>query len=158
MLGGGAKRRCGPRARPRGWRPALISGLAAATALAITGAGAGAGTALAASSAVAPHAEQAQATPAMPQIVPKPVSMTVGSGQFTVTAGTRIAVVAGSAAAQPVAQDLASYLRPAPGYRLPVAPGPSGPRPITLAPRPHGPRSATPDGEGSPLHPTSPRG
>jgi len=107
-------------ARRRRRRPVLISGLAAATALAITGAGAGAGTALAASSAVASpaaqaHAARAQATPAMPQIVPKPVSMTAGSGQFTVTAGTRIVVAAGSAAAQRVAQALASYLRPATG-------------------------------------------
>src|SRR5260370_36098794 len=148
MLGGGAKRRCGPRARPRGWRPALISGLAAATALAITGAGAGAGTALAASSAVAPHAEQAQATPAMPQIVPKPVSMTVGSGQFTVTAGTRIAVVAGSAAAQPVAQDLASYLPPATRYPPPVLPAPTLPSAITRAVSRQGSVSGCPGDKG----------
>ncbi len=147
-------------ARRRRRRPVLISGLAAATALAITGAGAGAGTALAASSAVASpaaqaHAARAQATPAMPQIVPKPVSMTAGSGQFTVTAGTRIVVAAGSAAAQRVAQDLASYLRPATGYPLPVVPGAGGPGAITLALGSQGAVSGDPDGEGYRLNVTS---
>jgi hexosaminidase len=63
---------------------------------------------------------------AMPSIVPKPVSMTLGHGQFTLTARTGIVVTPGSAAALPVARDLAGYLRPATGYRLPVVAGPHG--------------------------------
>ena len=55
-----------------------------------------------------------------PQIIPKPVSMTVGSGQFTVTNHTRI-IARGDATE--IAQDLADYLRPATGFPLPVASG-----------------------------------
>jgi hexosaminidase len=54
------------------------------------------------------------------QIIPAPVSMSVGSGQFRVTWHTRIIA---RGAAKDVAQDLAGYLRPATGYPLPVASG-----------------------------------
>jgi hexosaminidase len=139
--------------RCRRWRPAFIFSLAAATALTVSGAGAG--TALAASSAS--QATQAQAISPMPQIVPKPVSLTAGSGQFALTAGTRIVVAGGSAAALPVAQDLASYLRPATGYRLPVVPGTSEPGAITLALGSQGAVPGDPDGEGYRLNVTSTR-
>jgi hexosaminidase len=59
---------------------------------------------------------------AAPQIVPKPVSTTVGHGHFTLTEHTRI--VAGHGAGT-VAGGLAGYLRPATGYRLPVVTGPA---------------------------------
>jgi len=56
--------------------------------------------------------------------------MKAGSGQFTLSSGAR--VVAGSAAAAPVAADLAGYLRPATGYRLPAVTGTSRPGDILL--------------------------
>lgn len=60
----------------------------------------------------------APASQQMPAIVPKPVTMTTGAGQFTLTPHTQIA--AGSPQALAVANDLAGDLRPATGYRLPV--------------------------------------
>jgi hexosaminidase len=59
-----------------------------------------------------------------PQIIPKPVSMSTGSGTFTLTANTHI--VATTQAAMAVGKDLAADLTPATGYALPVesaAPG-----------------------------------
>ncbi len=57
-------------------------------------------------------------------IVPKPVSAKVGSGRFTLTRSARIvATPGGGAAALRVARDLAGYLRPATGYRLPAVAG-----------------------------------
>jgi hexosaminidase len=130
--------------RRRRLRTAFISSLAVVAALAVTGVGAGAGTALAASSAS--RGAPAGATPPMPQIVPKPVSMTMGSGSFTISSGTRI--VAASRQAAPVAEDLAGYLRPATGYRLPVVPGTSEQGAITLVLSSQGAVSGDPDGEG----------
>jgi hexosaminidase len=102
----------------RRYRTLTISGLAVAAALALTGAGAGsaalAGTAGANGTAGVTTAGTASGGP---QIVPEPVSVTAGRGRFALTAGTRI--VAGPGAAS-VAGDLAGYLRPATGYRLPV--------------------------------------
>ncbi|GAA5189783.1 family 20 glycosylhydrolase [Rugosimonospora acidiphila] len=71
-----------------------------------------------------------ETTAAAPQIIPKPVSTTLGQGQFTATPHTRI--VAGGAA-KAVAQDLAGYLRPATGYPLPVVSGPALDGDITLS-------------------------
>ena len=68
-----------------------------------------------------PGASAAPAGP--PQVVPKPVSMTVGTGDFTVTRQTHLVAKPGSAA-RDVAADLADYLRPATGYPLPVVSGP----------------------------------
>ena len=58
-------------------------------------------------------------------IVPKPVSATVGSGQFTLTGTSRIVAAPGAGAVPElsVAADLAAYLRPATGYPLPVVSG-----------------------------------
>jgi hexosaminidase len=87
---------------------------------------------------------------AAPPIVPKPVSMTAGHGRFTLTAGTRIVVAPGSAAAVPVARDLAGYLRPATGYRLPVVVGAArgDGRDISVRIGNPGTLSGDPDGEG----------
>jgi hexosaminidase len=91
----------------------------------------------------------------MPSIVPKPVSMTVGSGKFTLNPGSPIVVGAGSAAAAPVAQDLAGYLRPATGYRLPVVPGTSEAGGILLMLGSQFAIPGDPDGEGYQLNVTS---
>jgi hexosaminidase len=128
--------------RRRRLRTASIVSLAVAAALTVTGAGTG--TALAASSAS--RGTQADATAPMPQIVPKPVSMTMGRGSFTISPGTRI--VAASRSAAPIAKDLADYLRAATGYRLPVVPGSSEPRAISLVVSRQGAASGDPDGEG----------
>jgi hexosaminidase len=133
-------------ARRRRSRAALVAGLAAAAVLAATGVSATAGPAVAASSAVLAGHAQAQATAPMPQIVPKPVSMTMGHGRFAVTPATRIVAASGPAAA--VAQDLAGDLRPATGYRLPVVAGTSGPGAITLALSSRAAVPGDPDGEG----------
>jgi hexosaminidase len=97
-----------------------------------------------AAAAIAPAAASATA---MPSIVPKPVSMTLESGRFTLTASTKIVVAAGSAAALPVARDLAGFLRPATGYRLPVAAGPQGGNIAIILGNP-GTLSGDRDGEG----------
>ena len=74
------------------------------------------------------HAESAQASATAStdlSIVPKPVSATVGSGQFTLAGTSRIVAAPGAGAAPElsVAADLAAYLRPATGYPLPVVSG-----------------------------------
>ncbi len=56
-------------------------------------------------------------TPPPPAIIPQPVSMTMGEGQFTLNAKTSI--VADEASMQ-VAKMLQSYLRPATGFALPI--------------------------------------
>lgn len=58
-------------------------------------------------------------------VVPWPVSAKVGTGHFTLTRRARIVAAAGGRARQErsVARDLAAYLRPATGYRLPVVTG-----------------------------------
>jgi hexosaminidase len=68
---------------------------------------------------------------AAPRLVPKPVSMTVGTGDFTLTRHTHIVAKPGSAA-RVVAAELAAYLRSATGYPLPVASGPGGDHDIRL--------------------------
>ena len=67
-------------------------------------------------------------------IVPKPVSATVGSGQFTLTGTSRIVAAPGAGAVPElsVAADLAAYLRPATGYPLPVVSGTPRSGDITL--------------------------
>jgi hexosaminidase len=85
--------------------------------------------------------------PPVPQIVPKPVSMQVGTGYFTLTPGTRIAV-SGGAQAMAVARDLAGYLRPATGYPLPVVAGSGGAGDISLAMGAGDAVGSDPDGEG----------
>ncbi len=55
-----------------------------------------------------------------PQIVPKPVSTTIGHGQFTLGSHARVVVDRQSAAAALIGLELARYLRPATGYPLPV--------------------------------------
>src|SRR3954469_4197129 len=84
------------------------------------------------SSPPAASAPPASAPPApAPQLVPKPVSMTVGTGEFTLTRQTHIVTTPGSPS-RAVAEDLAAYLRPATGYRLPVVSGPGRARDIRL--------------------------
>jgi hexosaminidase len=102
----------------------------------------------------APRAAAAPAA-AAPQIVPAPVSQTVGQGQFTLAPGTTITVDPSSSGAAPVAQDLAAYLRPATGYQLPVvtsAPVTGG---IALSLGNPGTIGGDPDGEGYQLTVTS---
>jgi hexosaminidase len=67
-------------------------------------------------------------------IVPKPVSVRIGSGRFILTRSARIVAVAGPGAAAEllVAGDLAAYLRPATGYGLPTIVGTPRPGDIGL--------------------------
>jgi hexosaminidase len=67
-------------------------------------------------------------------VVPKPVSARIGSGHFTLTPRTRIVSAPGSnaTAESPVAGDLAAYLRPSTGYRLPTVIGTPRPGDIAL--------------------------
>jgi hexosaminidase len=134
------------------WLTFIVS-LAVACALAVVGAGTGTATALAASSA--PRDIPAVASSSVPQIIPKPVSMTVGHGSFTISPGSWI--VASSRQALPVAEDLAGYLLPATGYRLPVVPGASAPGTIALVLSSKDAVPGDPDGEGYRLSVT-PRG
>lgn len=132
--------------RRRRTRIAFIAGLAVACVLAVTGAGAGTALASSAPPRGASAAASAAASQPMPQIVPKPVSMTMGRGRFTISSSTRI--VAASRQAARVADDLAGYLRPATGYRLPVVARAGGPGAITLVLSSKDAVSADPDGEG----------
>ena len=107
-------------------------------------------------SAVTASAAPAAPQPQMqPQIVPKPVSTSVGQGRFTLERGARI--VGQSAAALPVAQALAGYLRPATGYALPVVTGQPAAGDLSLALRDPGTLGADRFGEGYQLT-TSPSG
>jgi hexosaminidase len=67
-------------------------------------------------------------------IVPKPVSVRIGSGHFVLTRNARIVAVAGANAAAElaIAGDLAAYLRPATGYALPAIIGTPRPGDIGL--------------------------
>ena len=67
-------------------------------------------------------------------VVPKPVSARIGSGRFTLTPRARIVAAPGASAkaALPVAHDLAAYLRPSTGYRLPTVTGTPRPGDIAL--------------------------
>jgi hexosaminidase len=89
-----------------------------------------AGSAVTAGPAPAPAATTAASALS---IVPKPVSATVGSGRFILTRRARIVAAPGGGAAESrVARDLAGYLRPATGYRLPAVNGTPRPGDITL--------------------------
>jgi hexosaminidase len=91
----------------------------------------------AASLALTAHAtamrSAASAAPVL-DVVPKPVSATVGTGRFTLGRTARIAAApgAGSAAELSVAGDLAAYLRPATGYPLPAVVSAPAPGDIVL--------------------------
>jgi len=63
----------------------------------------------------------ADRAPAFPAIVPKPLAVAPGRGAFELTRDTRIVLGRGDAAARPVGRLLAETLRPATGFRLPVA-------------------------------------
>ena len=67
-------------------------------------------------------------------IVPKPVSARVGSGRFTLTQHARIVAAPGidAPAELSVGGDLAAYLRPATGFRLPTVTGTPRPGDITV--------------------------
>jgi hexosaminidase len=82
-----------------------------------------------------PAARPAASAAAALGIVPKPVSLKVGPGRYTLARHARIVAApgAGSAAELPVARDLAAYLRPATGYPLPVVTGPAHAGDIVLA-------------------------
>jgi len=75
----------------------------------------------------APHAAHPAHAATTPQVVPRPAVMHVGAGRFRVTRHTQI-VARPHSAAHAVALDLARYLRPATGYRLPVVSGHRGKR------------------------------
>ena len=83
-------------------------------------------TAPSAMARAAAAAAPAAAAPAL-DVVPKPVSATTGTGQFTLGPASRILAAPGAASATAaelaVAGDLAAYLRPATGYKLPAAIG-----------------------------------
>jgi hexosaminidase len=86
---------------------------------------AGVPTAVAGTTANAESAQASATASTDLSIVPKPVSATVGSGQFTLTGTSRIVAAPGAGAVPElsVAADLAAYLRPATGYPLPVVSG-----------------------------------
>ena len=67
-------------------------------------------------------------------VVPKLVSARTGSGHFTLTRSARIVASPGAnaAAERAVAEDLAAYLRPSTGYRLPAVVGTPHPGDIAL--------------------------
>jgi hexosaminidase len=135
----------------RGWRRSPVTVLVCAACLAVS-----LPLSLAAQIAVVTpaSADLAPAT-SVPQIIPKPVSTTVGQGTFTLTASTSIVVPSGSDAALPVAQDLADYLRPATGYALPVVTGSPSSSDIELILGDPGGLQADPDGEGYQLDTTT---
>ena len=120
-------RPAGPRgglARSRGRCTRRLAFLSAWTA-GVTVLAIGAPAAVFSRAASAAPVRPAAAAAAMPGIVPKPVSVKVGRGHFTLTRSTRIVAAAGahSVGELPVARDLAAYLRPATGYRLPAVTG-----------------------------------
>lgn len=131
-------------------RAGIVVAVAAVAAIALFAAGLGGGVAGAAGKTVS-HASAAGAPPTgmppVPQIVPKPVSMQVGDGWFTLTSRARIAVSGGGQAVA-VARDLADDLRPATGYALPIVSGPGTSGDIALAMTPRAAVGADPDGEG----------
>ena len=80
-----------------------------------------------------------------PQIIPKPVSLTLGDGQFTLTEKSRI-VAPGSA--RSIGQALRASLRPATGFPLPVTSGFAQPGDIAIALGDPGTLGADTHGEG----------
>jgi hexosaminidase len=115
--------RCGPAGSRDPGRRRLASLAAGACGLTVLVAGVPA-TVLA-TSASATAARQAATPAAALSVVPKPALAKVGSGHFTIARRARIVAVSGahSAAELAVARDLAAYLRPATGYRLPAISG-----------------------------------
>jgi hexosaminidase len=109
-------------------------------------------TAATAAPSGAPGSCASGGTAPTPHVVPKPASMTVGSGQFTLCDNARIVVNArdGSGARQ-VAGALAGFLRPATGFDLPVLN--ANPRPGDIALRLD--LASDPTGEGYRLNSTS---
>jgi hexosaminidase len=107
--------------------PAAAVAAAAGLACLLAASACATGTAHPAPSGHPPPATTPTATTAAiapkPKIVPEPVRVSAGRGRFTLTPGTRIVVPPGSAPALAVGRDLAGYLRPATGYRLPVVSG-----------------------------------
>lgn len=61
--------------------------------------------------------------PAHDRLLPDPVQLTAGLGQFQLSEKSRIVLAWGSAAARPLAETLASQLRPAIGFRIRVSDG-----------------------------------
>jgi hexosaminidase len=84
--------------------------------------------AIAAPESTAPSVSAAEV--ATPQIIPKPVSLTVADGQFALTDKTKI-VAPGSALS--IGQVLRASLRPATGFPLPVVSAPAQPGDIVIA-------------------------
>jgi hexosaminidase len=122
-------------ARLRSWpaaSAALIIGIPAA-AFALT-ANPAANTAAHTAAHTATHTTANSTAAPVLDIVPKPVSATVGSGSFTLGRTARIVVApgAGTAAELSVADDLAAYLRPATGYPLPAMAGAPAPGDIVI--------------------------
>jgi hexosaminidase len=126
--------------RIRSWLglPAACCVLTAITVLPFLGGGAHAAT-------VAQPSRTAASAATGPAVIPKPVSMTAGSGRFTLTPATRVSAGPGAAG---VAKDLAAYLRPATGYPLRVTAGNAGRGTIALAIGPQYKVSGDQDGEG----------
>ena len=59
--------------------------------------------------------------PAFAAVIPMPLAATAAQGSFTLSPATRILVRSAAPEAMRVAESLASHLRPATGYRLPVS-------------------------------------
>jgi hexosaminidase len=131
-----------PAAASRRRQAAIISALTLIAVTALAGA-ARAGSPARPSEAGSPPS----GAKSIPQIVPKPASVRVGDGWFALTRHTRIAI-RGGAQARAVGQDLANYLRPATGYRLPVVDGRGDRGDISLNISPADAVGSDPDGEG----------
>jgi hexosaminidase len=118
---------------------ALAIGLLALSASASTSTGALSASAststgaLSASASTSTGALSASTVPAgtapVLDIVPKPVSATVGTGYFTLN---RTARIVAPPRYEAIADDLAAYLRPATGYPLPVVAGAASPGDVVL--------------------------
>jgi hexosaminidase len=135
----------------RGWRRSRLTALVVGACLAVS-----LPFSLATQiAAVTPASADLAPATSVPQLIPKPVSMTVGQGSFTLAASARIAVPSGSEAALPVAQNLADYLRPATGYALPVVTGSAQSGDIELVVGDPGGLQGDPDGEGYRLDTTT---
>lgn len=76
-----------------------------------------------------PHPESAPATAALPALVPWPTAVTAGQGSFELTADTELVT---DSASEATAVQLAESLRPATGFRLPLASRASGAGAIVL--------------------------
>ena len=139
-LAGSRMGRAGSRGERWRHRVAVLFTWAAATSLLLIGVPAVVLTVQAGSASV----HQAAGTATGLDVVPKPVSARLGSGHFMLTPRTRIVSAPGSnaAAESPIAGDLAAYLRPSTGYRLPTVIG--TPRPGDIALEIGGPGTPSP--------------